>query len=174
MATEIKIPSTNLKLDEIPGDKITWRHMERNSGGKFNKGSGNRYFAIKLDEAFANELEEEGWNIIWRNVAADNEPELIKPYLKVFIKYGTPYPVDIYLINDKNHTKTALEESDLDNLAIDHKKLEYITVVLRPYHWTFDGDEGIKAQVQAMNIKLAQNGLDDDYEIVYPASIGMA
>lgn len=158
----------NRTFKNISGDQITWRHMEDNAeDGLYNR-RGNRYFAIKLDDEFAEELQEEGWPVIWRNVNRDDdEPELLKGYLKLFIKYGTRFPVDIYLINRNMKSKTLLDETDLDVLHIDSKPIEFIDVTIRPYYWTYGSDQGVKVQVQAMNIMLAQDGLDDDYEIVY-------
>lgn len=151
----------------IPGDQITWRHMENNDSGLYSN-NGVRYFAIKLDDAFANELESEGWPVIWRNVNRnDDEEEIMQAYMKVFIKYGTRFPVDIYLVNNGNMTKTLLREDDLDTLHIDSKILDSVDVMVRPYYWTYGDKHGVKAQVQAMNILLSQDGLDDDYEIIY-------
>ena len=158
----------NRTFMHVPGDKLTWRHMELNNGNsKFARTNNNRYFAIKLDDDFAQELQDEGWPVVWNNIAKEGEPEQLRPYFKIFIKYGTPYPVDIYLVNAKQHTKTLLQEKDLDDLTIDHQTIESIDVVVRSYYWTYMNDHGVKAQVVAMNILLAQNGLDDDYEIVY-------
>ena len=70
-------------------------------------------------------------------------------------------------MNTSNHTKTLLDEADLDLLHIDSKPLESIDLLIRPYYWTYNDKSGVKAQVKAMNIILAQDGLDDDYEIVY-------
>lgn len=157
----------NRVFKHVSKDDIVWRHMELGGGmGSKNRSNNNRYFAIKLSDEFAAELEEEGWPVIWNNVAKEGEEEVLKPYFKIFIKYGTPFPVDIYLLNAKEHTKTLLNEEDLDDLRIDHQKLEYIDVEVRAYYWTYMNDHGIKAQVEAMNIMLAQNRLDDDYKIV--------
>jgi hypothetical protein len=41
--------------------------------------------------------------------------------------------------------------------------------MVRPYYWVYGDKHGVKAQVQDMNILLSQDGLDDDYEIVYKA-----
>lgn len=159
---------TNLTLKNISGDQITWRHMEDNAeDGLYNR-NGLRYFAIKLDDAYAKKLEIEGWPVVWRNVNRnEDEPEELKGYLKLFIKYGTRFPVDIYLINRNMKSKTLLDENDLDDLHIDSKPIEFIDVVIRPYYWSYGDRQGVKAQVQAMNILLAQDGLDDDYEVVY-------
>lgn len=152
----------------ISGDQVTWRHMEDNANDGLYNRNGVRYFAIKLDDDFAAELENEGWPVLWRNVNRnEDEPEILKGYLKVFIKYGTRFPVDIYLINSNMKSKTLLDESDLDSLHIDAKPIEFIDLVVRPYYWTYGDRHGVKAQVQAMNILLAQDGLDDGYEIVY-------
>lgn len=160
----------NRVFKNIAGDQITWRHMEDNpnDGGMYGR-PGNRYFAIKLDDALAEELEHEGWPVIWRNVNHDeNDPtEIMRGYLKVFIKYGTRFPVDIYLINANMKTKVLLSEADLDALHIDMKPIEFVDVMIRPYYWTYGDKHGVKAQVQAMNILLSQDGLDDDYEIIY-------
>jgi len=152
----------------IPGDQITWRNMQGMSNGTYAR-PGNRYFAIKLDDDLANDLEEKGWPIIWRNINRDEDgPEEMQAYLKVFIKFGVPrYPVDIYLINSNMQSKVALTEDDIDKLGLDSKPIEFIDIVIRPYYWTYGDKKGVKAQLQAMNMLLSQNGLDDDYEIVY-------
>lgn len=159
---------STMTLKNIDGSLITWRHMEKGDGKSPYGREGVRYFAIKLDDEFANDLEEQGWPVIWREYEDRETGEPInKPYLKVFIKYGTRYPVDIYLVNANKRTKTLLDEDDLDALHIDTKTIDSVSVMIRPYYWTYGGDRGIKCQVQAMNILLAQDGLDDDYEIVY-------
>ena len=167
MANDMNRNLENLTMMSVPGDKITWRHMESNADGLYGR-EGLRYFAIKLDDDEAAELEELGWPLVWRNVNRDeNEPELMKAFLKVWIKYGTRFPIDIFLVNVKNNTKTLLDESDLDSLHIDTKTIDSIDLMLRPYYWTYRDQHGIKAQVQAMNIRLSQSGLDDGYEIIY-------
>lgn len=159
----------NRTFKGIPGEDITWRHMEDNGDGLYGR-SGVRYFAIKLSDNLAEELEAEGWPVIWRNINRDEDgPELMKGYLKVFIKYGTRYPVDIYLINSNMKSKTLLDEADIDQLHLDNKPIDFVDVQIRPYFWTYGDKKGVKAQVQAMNILLAQDGLDDDYEIIYKA-----
>lgn len=159
---------SNRLFKNIPGKQITWRHMENDSGDGLYNRSGVRYFAIKLDDDFANELEAEGWPVIWIDVNHDeNEPANMKGYLKVFIKYGTRFPVDIYLVNRNLKSKTLIDEADIDILHLDAKPIEFIDVMVRPYYWTYGDKKGVKAQVQAMNILLAQDGLDDDYEIIY-------
>lgn len=158
----------NRTLMNIPGDQITWRHMESNSQNNMYNRDGVRYFAIKLDDEFANELEAEGWPVLWRNINRDeNEPEIMQAYLKVFIKYGTRFPIDIFLVNANRNSKTLLDEEDLDNLHMDSKNIESIDLVIRPYFWKYGEKRGVKAQVQDMNILLAQSGLNDGYEIVY-------
>lgn len=167
MTTERTIKDRTFK--GIPGTEITWRHMEGTGDGLYGR-SGVRYFAIKLSDGLAEELEAEGWPVIWRNInREDDAPELMKGYLKVFIKYGTRYPVDIYLINSNMKSKTLIEEDDIDQLHLDNKPIEFVDVQIRPYFWTYGDKKGVKAQVQAMNILLAQSGLDDDYEIIYKA-----
>lgn len=159
----------NLTLKGIPGSEITWRHISdsANNNDPYRR-PGVRYFAIKLDDEFAEELEQQGWPVIWRNIKRgdDDSVEIMQAYLKVFIKYGTRYPVDIYLVSKDRRSKIELKESDLDSLYVD-TKLESIDVTIRPYHWVYGNDSGVKAQVRAMNILLAQDGLDDDYEIIY-------
>lgn len=160
----------NRTLRNIPGDQITWRHMESSNNLSRYDREGVRYFAIKLSDEFAEELETEGWPVTWRDLNR-NDPNADEPdmqaYLKVFIKYGTRFPCDIYLVNANRKTKTLLDESDLDTLHIDAKDIETIDLLIRPYYWTYGDQHGIKAQVQAMNILLSQSDLDDGYEIVY-------
>ena len=158
----------NRTFKGIPGSDVTWRHMEDHANDGLYGRSGVRYFAIKLDDELAEELEDEGWPVIWRNVNRDEtEPEIMQGYLKVFIKYGTRFPVDIFLINNNMKSKTLIDEADIDLLHLDSKPIEFIDLMIRAYHWTYGDKQGVKAQVQAMNILLAQDGLDDDYEVIY-------
>ena len=168
MSNNIVVPANRL-FKNIPGKEITWRHMEDNSGDGLYSREGVRYFAIRLNDDLAEELENEGWPVIWRNINHDEDDprEIMQGYLKVFIKYGTRFPVDIYLINKDKKSKTLIDETDIDTLHLDSKPIEFVDVMLRAYHWTYGNQEGVKAQVQAMNIMLAQDGLDDDYEVVY-------
>ena len=160
---------STMTLKDIAGENITWRHMEKGNTASPYGREGVRYFAIKLDDEFANALEDEGWPVIWREFDDRENPDqkVNKAFLKVFIKYGTRFPVDIFLVNANRKTKTLLKEEDLDNLHIDTKTIESVTVMIRPYYWTYGTNNGIKCQVQTMNILLAQDGLDDGYEIIY-------
>lgn len=162
----IRVPQNRLFAD-VPADQITWRNMEDHSDTKDKTigKPGVRYFAIKLDTDFANQLQDEGWNIIWRNVGTDEEPEM-KAYLKIFIKYDSPLPTEVYLANPQTAEKFPVTGPELDALHIDGKKLDHIDVYVRPYHWHYLNDEGIKAQVEEMNIILAQSGLQDNYRVI--------
>lgn len=152
-------------LKGIPGHVITWRNME-GQVSPYNR-NGDRYFAIKLDDDFAHELEDEGWPIIWREEQREGEETTVRPYFKITIKYGTPFPVDIYLINKDGKTKTPLSEEEIRLRQIDNQPIEFVDVVIRPYYWSYMNDQGVKAQLRAMNIKLQDDGFDDEYDIVY-------
>lgn len=151
-------------LKGVPGNAITWRNMEGNVSS-FNR-NGDRYFAIKLEDDFAHELEDEGWPIIWREEVHEGEEPIIRPYFKIGIKYGTPFPVDIYLINKDGRTKSPMTEDELRARNIDKQPLEFVDIVFRPYYWSYMNEQGVKAQLRAMNIKLQDDGFEDDYEIV--------
>ncbi len=155
---------SNRMFKDFPGNKITWRNMQ---GTNDLGNSGNRYFAMMIDDELAEELESEGWPVIWRNVAPEGEEENMKAYFKVFIKYGTRFPVNIYLVAPNRQSKVLLDEVDLDNLNIDNKEIESIDLIVRPYHWTYFDRHGVKAQVKDMNIRLMPDGFDDGLEIVY-------
>lgn len=165
--TGLLVPDNKELLKGIPSENITWRHMEVGQSNTKYRNRGVRYFAIKLDDDYAHELESQGWNIIWRNIAPEDEEPLMQAYFKIFLKFGTPFPIDIYLADPATKQKHPISESDLDALHIDHVRLDHIDVLVRPYHWTYEKDEGVKAQVEEMNIIISQSGLDDDYEIVY-------
>lgn len=166
----IIVPSDVEKFMNVSGKSIIWRHMSVDSDTKINKDSnGNpiRYFAVALDEEMTQILRDKGWTVI-DNEYTNNDGDKIETHcIKIWIRYGTGYPVHIYIANPATKEKVEISEQELDTLHIDRARIQYMDIVIRPYHWTYRNDEGVKAMLQSANIILQPNGLEDDgYTIV--------
>jgi len=126
--------------------------------GKFNK-AGDRNFSIFLEDDVARELERDGWNVKWlkpRN--EDDEPQAI---LQVKVMFGK-VPPTILLIGSKG--RTQLNEDNVN--ILDWAEIKNVDVIIRPYEWTVNGQNGVKAYLKKMYITLVEDELEKKYEIV--------
>lgn len=114
--------------------------------------NGKRTFTILLDEATGYSLEQQGWHIRWREPRDEQDDRIA--LLTVEVKFGD-YPPKIMLITGGN--RTPLDES---NIAIlDSAEIANCDLVIRPYNWSVQGNEGTKAYLKTMYVTLE----DDDF-----------
>ena len=140
----------NLELENATIGRGGYRNF-KGEKGQYNP-AGKRTFVILLDEATGRKLEDEGWHIRWREPRnEDDEPEAL---LTVEVKFGE-YPPKIVLISGGQ--KTYLDES---NIAIlDNAEIANADIIVRPYNWEVNGNQGVKAYVKSMYVTLE----DDDF-----------
>lgn len=114
--------------------------------------NGKRTFTVLLDEATGYSLEQQGWHIRWREPRDEQDDRMA--LLTVEVKFGD-YPPKIMLITGGN--RTPLDET---NIAIlDSAEIANCDLVIRPYNWTVQGNEGTKAYLKTMYVTLE----DDDF-----------
>lgn len=141
----------NIKLENC---SIMFRNFAGKEG-KFNP-AGRRSFCVILPEDLAREMEEEGWNIKYQKPRdEDDEPN---PYIQVRVNYGEIQP-DIYLVSGKK--KTRLDGESVASL--DYAEIENVDLIIRPYCWEMNGDEGITAYVKTMYVTVVQDEFTDKY-----------
>lgn len=146
--------------------KITLRHVQlgrgtfRNFSGtktKYNK-TGKRLISLFLDDATADQLKNEGWNIKYYipKVDGEEEPREPIPFLEAELRYDN-YPPEVTL--EMSGNKQVLEEDDLVNLKLDTADIIDVDVRLSPYTWiNDDGESKIKAYVDRLRIRM-----EDDF-----------
>lgn len=129
--------------------------------GPYNK-SGDRNFVVFLDEKFATELDSDGWNIKWPRPNDNLSPDMDdrRPYLPVSISFDY-YPAKVVLVNGESVSHLQEEEVGM----LDWAEVENFDLVIRPYNWTVNGNEGIKAYVKALYVTLETDEFSAKYGI---------
>lgn len=137
--------------------------MKNFSGAEkqFNR-AGCRNFVVFLDEDIARKLVEDGWRIKYLKPLAEGDPE--QPILKVEVSYKV-FPPKIVRIAGK--TKLALVEDTVGTL--DREKFVSADLIISPYHWEMNGNNGIKAYLKTAYITVEQ----DPFEAKYVFDDGM-
>ena len=144
--------------------------------GDYNR-AGDRNFVIFLDPEFAGQLEEEGWNIKWPKVSAEElnaDPEdrfERQPYLPVSVDM-VKYPANVFIIredpesplaNPKGFVTTQLDDQSVG--VLDTALIVNADVVIRPYNWTVNGNSGVKAYLKNMYVEIDEDEFASEYGI---------
>ena len=133
--------------------------MYRNFSGaetKFNK-AGDRNFCVVLDDLeFARKLQEEGWNVRWRQPRDEDDTEMA--YLSVAVKFNR-IPPQILMVTQKG--KVALDESSIDKL--DWLEFTNVDLIINPSKWEVSGKSGIKAYLKTLAVTIYEDELITEY-----------
>ena len=123
---------------------------------KFNRG-GNKNFCVLLDHDMAQDLEAEGWNVKYLRPREDGEEPA--PYLQVTVAYGN-IPPKVILIAGRN--KVPLDSVTVGTL--DYAEIRNVDLIIRPYNWTVNGKQGIKAYLKTMYVEIEQDAFACKYD----------
>lgn len=123
--------------------------------GKFNP-AGRRNFCVFLEKEMGEQLEKDGWNIRW--LEPRDETEDRQAYLQVAVSYDN-IPPKIVLVS--SHGKTQLDESSVN--LLDWAEITNVDLIIRPYNWTVNGKEGVKAYVKSMYVTIAEDNFENKY-----------
>lgn len=123
--------------------------------GKFNP-AGRRNFCVFLEKEMGEQLENDGWNIRW--LEPRDETEDRQAYLQVAVSYDN-IPPKIVLVS--SHGKTQLDESSVN--LLDWAEITNVDLIIRPYNWTVNGKEGVKAYVKSMYVTIAEDNFENKY-----------
>ena len=132
-------PRDTLQIDDA---KIIYRNFA-GVGSKFNR-EGDKNFAVLIeDEAIAEQLTNDGWNVKIKPPRDENDTPFM--YLPVKVKFNDRGP-SAYLVSGASRTKLDEESiaclDEIDILAVD--------LDIRPFDWEVNGKTGRTAYLQSI------------------------
>jgi hypothetical protein len=134
-----RAPKGILQMDDVV---LCYKNFS-GEGSKFNR-EGDRNFSIRIyDEAIAEELSKDGWNVKVKPPRDDDEAPFM--HLPVKIKFNDRGP-NVYLQSGPNRIRLDEESvACLDDVDILSGSLD-----IRPYDWEVNGKTGRTAYLHSM------------------------
>lgn len=119
--------------------------------------AGNRNFCVEIDDpGLAEKLKSDGWNIKLQKKRDPEDDD--KWYIQVTVSY-TNIPPNVYLVTKKQ--KTLMTEDTIKTL--DYAELDNVDLVISPYHWAVNGNEGIKAYLRSGYFTIKEDTFGEKY-----------
>jgi len=138
------------------------RIIFRNFSGKeeqYNR-EGDRNFAVLLDDAVAERMAADGWNVKWLKPREDSEDdETPQAYLPISLNFGKGRPPRVVMITSRG--RTQLDENMVE--LLDWADITNVDLIIRPYEWTVSGKSGIKAYLQSIYVTIEEDELERKY-----------
>lgn len=137
------------------------RLIFRNFAGKEGRynAEGDRNFGVVIDDATAEAMLADGWNIKYLKPREEDEDETPTPWLPVAVGYGKGRPPRVVVITSRG--RTNLDESSVEML--DWADITNVDMIVRPYHYEVRGDKGVKAYVQSIYVTIEEDALEQRY-----------
>lgn len=133
--------------------------------GRFNP-KGKRNFNVVLDDAEAEAMLADGWNVKFLEPREEGDPRI--PRLEVTVHYSErAQPPRVVLITSRG--KTPLDESMLE--ILDWVEVENVDMILRPYEWEVNGKTGVKAYLKALYLTMVEDDLELKYQDVPDSAV---
>ena len=134
-------PRSILQIDDA---KIIYRNFA-GVGSKFNR-EGDRNFAVLIeDEALAEQLTNDGWNVKIKLPRDEDDSPFM--YLPVKVKFNERGP-SAYLKIGRNMTR--LDEESI--ACLDKINILSVDLDIRPFDWEVNGKVGRTAYLQAIRV----------------------
>ena len=134
-------PRSILQIDDA---KIIYRNFA-GVGSKFNR-EGDRNFAVLIeDEALAEQLTNDGWNVKIKLPRDEDDSPFM--YLPVKVKFNERGP-SAYLKIGRNMTR--LDEESI--ACLDKIDILSVDLDIRPFDWEVNGKVGRTAYLQAIRV----------------------
>lgn len=140
----------------IEGARIVFRNFQGKEG-QYNR-EGDRNFAVLLDDDFARQLLEDGWNVKWLKPREDDEDGTEQAYLGITVSFKGR-PPNVVMISSRG--RTTLHEDEVEML--DWVDIRNVDLIFRPYHWVVGDKSGTKAYLKSLFITIEEDELDLKY-----------
>lgn len=149
----------------LEGVRLVFRNFTGKEG-QYNR-EGDRNFGVIIpDQATADQMLEDGWNIKYlkpRETEDEGEDvDVETPWLAVKVGYGKGRPPMIYQVTQGGAKRTLLDETTVGEL--DWAEITNVDLIVRPYHYDVSGRQGISAYVQSMYVTIEEDPLRAKYE----------
>jgi hypothetical protein len=132
----------------------------RNFAGKedqYNK-EGNKNFAVLLDDATAEMLLNDGWNV--KYLKAREEGDEPQPYLPVGVRFDIMPPTIVMI------TSSGRARLDDDSVAVlDWANILTVDLIVRAYTWAVGDKSGTKGYLKSMYVTIEEDELEKKYAI---------
>lgn len=123
--------------------------------GRFNA-AGDRNFNLLLDEATAQAMLADGWNVKWLKPREEGDDP--QPRIEVSVSYKGR-PPRVVLITSRG--RTNLPEDMIQ--VLDFAEFENVDLILHPYFWEVNGKSGIKAYLASIYVTIHEDELERKY-----------
>lgn len=134
--------------------KIIFRNFSGREG-QYNR-EGDRNFCVLLDEATAEAMAADGWNVKMLSSREEGEPD--QPYLQVTVNFKGR-PPRVVMITSRGRSTLHEEEVEL----LDWADIRTTDLIIRPYEWVVNGKTGIKAYLQSIYVTIEEDELELKY-----------
>lgn len=142
----------------LEGVRIIFRNFAGKEG-QYNR-EGDRNFGVIIpDQATAEQMLQDGWNIKYLKPREDDEEGEETPWLQVSVSFDKGRPPQIMQITSRG--RTALDASTVE--ALDWADITNVDLIVRPYHWDVSGRSGVKAYLQSMYVTIEEDELARKY-----------
>lgn len=122
--------------------------------GQYNR-EGDRNFCLLLDEHTAAAMMRDGWNVKHLKPRDDDPPA---PYIQIAVSFKGR-PPRVVVITSRG--RTDLSEAEVE--ILDWVDIGQADMVIRPYHWSVNGKEGVKAYLKSLFITILEDDLEKKY-----------
>jgi hypothetical protein len=123
--------------------------------GKYNK-EGDRNFCVLLDPQVAEDMANDGWNV--KTLKSREEGEPGTPYIQVSVGYKGR-PPHIVMITSRGRTDIGEDAVEL----LDWAEIRTVDIIIRPYNWDVNGEQGVKAYLKSMFMTIEEDYLEMKY-----------
>ena len=139
----------------VEGARIGFKNFSGKEG-QYNP-AGRRNFCWFIDdEALANALVDDGWNVRYLKPREDNEKP--QPYLQVAVEFKN-FPPKIMMITSRG--KSKIDESEVN--ILDWAEITNVDLIIRPYNWEVNGKSGVKAYLKALYVTIEEDEFESKY-----------
>lgn len=147
----------------MEGVKLIFRNFSGEKS-RFNQ-DGKRNFGVLLDQATADALLADGWNVKTLEPREEDEGDEAQPWLPVEIRFDVR-PPQVYMITERGRTKR--KEEDIGEF--DDADIINVDMVVRAHVWEVNEKTGVKAYVSSLYVTIEEDELAKKYAEMDTAS----